>query len=81
MNNSLLITGADLNFMNKIVFIVFFIFLLSPLMVGAHSGSPTGSGMMEFFGNMTAFGWITQLLIWTLLILAIVALAKWISKH
>ena len=51
------------------------------MMYGAGSwGSPYG---MMGFGTTSAFwtGWITQLLMWTVLVLAVIALASWLKKQ
>lgn len=44
-------------------------------------GGMMGGGMMTGFGGVMLFWWINQLLVWAVLILLIIALAKWIRKN
>jgi hypothetical protein len=39
-----------------------------------------GPSIMGFFGGAAVFWWITQLLVWAVLILVIISLVKWVSK-
>ncbi|MAZ40845.1 hypothetical protein CL654_01910 [bacterium] len=47
---------------------------------GTHPHYNYGHGGVGMFGFSTGFMWVTQLLFWGVLILAIVALIKWINK-
>lgn len=48
-------------------------------MMGGY-GMMSGWNMMGNYGGFAWFGWITTLLVWTLLILGIVAAVKWLKK-
>ena len=37
-------------------------------------------GMMGYGGGVSFFFWVTTLLVWAVLVLAIIALWRWISK-
>lgn len=65
------------------------LFFFGSNMVGAHMGDDFGSGtgMMNMMNWMSGWGygffwmgWLTMILFWTILVLVIVALWKWINK-
>jgi len=77
--------------MQKLIFIPILIaVVIFPTFISAHQESSTSSdggyGMMSQMGIMSGwglwswFGWIFPISIWVLMIVAIIALIKWLSK-
>ena len=60
--------------------------LLAPFAASAHAADGDYYGYMPMMGwgvgsGMMWGGWVTTILVWTLLVVAIVALVKWMDKN